>query len=166
MSSAKNIPIRTQCIVVNQRDWWPEDMGSRLFRGRRLWVVVVGLLAFLPFAVTVTLEANNAKDRRRGSGFTFRNRNDKLTLNFGNGGGGSSSSGSGSSRRKFKPPAPPNPDHDLPHVNGNQTTDRLDLEWHGNPRQYTIGGVLSGVDGIDHFFTQTLSVSRLFYRSF
>lgn len=29
--------------------------------------------------------------------------------------------------------------------------------WTGNPREYTIGGVLSGEPGIDHYFTQILS---------
>ena len=28
-----------------------------------------------------------------------------------------------------------------------------------NPNEYTIGGVLSGAEGIDHFFIKTLSVS-------
>ncbi len=32
-------------------------------------------------------------------------------------------------------------------------------EWKGNPIEYTIGGVLSGSEGIDHYFTQILSVS-------
>ena len=30
-----------------------------------------------------------------------------------------------------------------------------------NPNEYTIGGVLSGKDGIDHYFISTLSVSIL-----
>ena len=43
----------------------------------------------------------------------------------------------------------------------NQSNTYNGLTWQGNPREYTIGGVLSGKDGIDHFFTQTLSVSAV-----
>ena len=31
--------------------------------------------------------------------------------------------------------------------------------WTGNPREYTIGGVLSGLADIEHYFRQVLSVS-------
>ena len=31
--------------------------------------------------------------------------------------------------------------------------------WKGNPDEYTIGGVLSGKSGIEHYFTRVLSVS-------
>ena len=34
--------------------------------------------------------------------------------------------------------------------------------WTGNPEEYTIGGVLSGSSGIEHYFTQVLSVSDKF----
>ncbi|XP_059080362.1 glutamate [NMDA] receptor subunit 1-like isoform X1 [Tigriopus californicus] len=34
--------------------------------------------------------------------------------------------------------------------------------WEGNPTEYTIGGVLSGLEGVEHYFTQILSdVERL-----
>lgn len=32
-------------------------------------------------------------------------------------------------------------------------------KWEGNPKEYTIGGVLSGLEGMEHYFTQILSVS-------
>ena len=31
--------------------------------------------------------------------------------------------------------------------------------WKGNPDEYTIGGVLSGKSGVEHYFTRVLSVS-------
>ena len=33
--------------------------------------------------------------------------------------------------------------------------------WKGNPDEYTIGGVLSGKSGVEHYFTRILSVSTI-----
>ena len=33
--------------------------------------------------------------------------------------------------------------------------------WKGNPDEYTIGGVLSGKSGVEHYFTRVLSVSTI-----
>jgi len=37
--------------------------------------------------------------------------------------------------------------------------------WSGNPREYTIGGVLSGAPEIEHYFKQVLSVSLFIYKN-
>ena len=34
--------------------------------------------------------------------------------------------------------------------------------WKGNPDEYTIGGVLSGKSGVEHYFTRVLSVSTMY----
>ncbi len=42
---------------------------------------------------------------------------------------------------------------------GTLTPNITSQTWAGNPREYTIGGVLSGLADIEHYFRQVLSVS-------
>jgi hypothetical protein len=45
------------------------------------------------------------------------------------------------------------------HDNNSGGSNNATNKWVSNPVEYTIGGVLSGAPGIDHYFRQVLSVS-------